>query len=225
MCQPEICAALSFAAQAVNPNEDDAKALNKALKWQIDNSKRGLTFVKLEEDFEVSVFVDSSFANNKDYTSQLGTVIAIKDKKGNTNIVHYNSIKAKRVVRSVLNAELQGLLLGFDIGACIKKTYEILFNRYIPLTVYTDSKSLYDCVIRLGMTLEKRMMIDVMVIRDAYEERELTEIKWITGDTNPADSMTKIKCNDALKDLIDTNMIKVSVKEWVDRPLPKSLNN
>lgn len=35
-----------------------------------------------------------------------------------------------------------------DIGACIKKTYEKLFNRHIPLAVFTDSKSLYDCVIR-----------------------------------------------------------------------------
>lgn len=123
-------------------------------------------------------------------------------------------------MRSVLNAELQGLLLGFDMGACLKKTYEILFNRDIPLVVYTDSKSLYDdCVIRLGMTLEKRMMIDVMVIRDAYEERELTEIKWIAGNTNPADSMTKIKANDALKKIIDTNFIDITIKEWVMRPV------
>ncbi|KHJ31072.1 hypothetical protein EV44_g1755 [Erysiphe necator] len=173
MCQPEVCAALSLAAQAINPNMDDAKALNKALQWQIENPKRGLTFINIEEDFEVLVFVASSFANNKDYTSQLGTIIAIKDKTGHINIIHYNSIKAKRVVRSVLNAELQGLPLGFDMGACIKKTYEKIFKKNIPLVVYTDSKSLYDCVIRLGMTLDKRMMIDVMVIRDAYEEREL----------------------------------------------------
>ncbi|KHJ34667.1 hypothetical protein EV44_g3790 [Erysiphe necator] len=108
--------------QVINPNMDDAKALNKALQWQIENPKRGLTFIKIEEDFEVSVFVDSSFANNKDYTSQLGTIIAIKDKTRHINIIHFNSIKAKRVVRSVLNAELQGLLLGFDMGVCIKKT-------------------------------------------------------------------------------------------------------
>lgn len=69
------------------------------------------------------------------------------------------------------------------------------------------------------MTLEKRMMMDVMVIRDAYEERELTEINWITGDTNPADSMMKIKCNDVLKKLINTSFIEVAVKGWVDRPL------
>ncbi|KAI1007193.1 hypothetical protein K3495_g1026 [Podosphaera aphanis] len=190
--QPELCTAHSFAAQAINPNAEDTKELNKTIKWQMENSKRGLTFVKIEENFEVAVFVVSSYANNKDYTSQLGTIITIRDTIGNVNIVRYNSVKARRVVRSVLNAELQSLLLGFDMGACIKKTYEQIYNRHIPLEIYTDSKSLYDCVIRLGTTLEKRMMIDVMVIRDAYEEREITEIKWIAGDTNPADSMTML---------------------------------
>ncbi|POS87231.1 hypothetical protein EPUL_002747 [Erysiphe pulchra] len=79
-------------------------------------------------------------------------------------------------------------------------------------------ESLYDCVIRLSMTLEKRMMIDVMVIRDAYEERELTEIKWVVRDTNPADSMTKIKAYNALKNMINTNFIDITINEWVMRP-------
>ncbi|KAI0994039.1 hypothetical protein K3495_g14143 [Podosphaera aphanis] len=219
MCQPEVCAALSFAAQAINPNAEDTKELNKTIKWQMENSKRGLTFAKIEENFKVAVFVDSSYAN-KYYTSQLGTIITIRDTIGNVNIVHYNSVKARRVVRSVLNAELRSLLLGFDMGACIKKTYEQIYNRHIPLVIYTDSKSLYDCVIRLGTTLEKHMMIDVMVIRGAYEEREITEIKWIAGDTNPADSMTKVKGNNnALKTLIDTNFMDITIKEWVMRPL------
>lgn len=35
MCQPEASFDLSFAAQVTNPQDEDAKALNKRLQWQI----------------------------------------------------------------------------------------------------------------------------------------------------------------------------------------------
>jgi hypothetical protein len=38
VCQPEASFDLSFAAQVINPAEDDAKYLNKRLSWQIKNA-------------------------------------------------------------------------------------------------------------------------------------------------------------------------------------------
>ncbi len=60
-------------------------------------------------------------------------------------------------------------------------------------------------------------MIDLMCLRQAYERREITEIKWINGESNPADAMTKSKPCPALKNLIDTNKIDLQVMEWVER--------
>jgi hypothetical protein len=40
---------------------------------------------------------------------------------------------------------------------------------------------------------EKRLMIDVMCLRQAYERRLITDVKWIDGKANPADAMTKGK--------------------------------
>ena len=60
-------------------------------------------------------------------------------------------------------------------------------------------------------------MIDVMCLRQAYERREIAEVKWIKGDTNPADAMTKSKPSNALKNLIETNTIRLDVEEWVER--------
>ena len=57
--------------------------------------------------------------------------------------------------------------------------------------------------------LNKRLMIDVMCLRQAYERRQITEVKWINGDTNPADAMTKGKPCTALSQLIDTNQVKL----------------
>ena len=56
-----------------------------------------------------------------------------------------------------------------------------------------------------------------MCLRQSYERREIAEIKWIDGNTNPADAMTKTKPCQALKDLINTNMVNLQVTEWVER--------
>ena len=107
---------------------------------------------------------------------------------------------------------------GFDTGAAIKSTIEnILQLGQLPITLCTDSKSLYDCLVKLGTTQEKRLMVDLMCLRQSYERREIAEIKWIDGNSNPADAMTKSKPCQALKDLIDTNTVNLRVTEWVER--------
>ncbi|KAI0996248.1 hypothetical protein K3495_g11933 [Podosphaera aphanis] len=55
----------------------------------------------------------------------------------------------------------------------------------VPIIICTDSFSLYECLIKLGTTKEKRPMIDIMVIRESYEHRELAEIRWINGKKQP----------------------------------------
>jgi hypothetical protein len=60
-------------------------------------------------------------------------------------------------------------------------------------------------------------MIDILCLRQSYERREIAEVKWIDGNSNPADSMTKSKASGALKALIDTNRVNLVVQEWVER--------
>jgi hypothetical protein len=140
MCQPEASFDLSYAVQVINPNEKDAKLLNKQLQWQIENSARGLTFVKLDiSTLRLIVFTDSSFANNKDLSSQIGHVIVMADSSNRANIIHWSSTKCKRVTRSVLASELHAIAHGFDIGAAIKATVELQLNISLPLVLCTDS--------------------------------------------------------------------------------------
>ena len=217
VCQPEAAFDLSSAAQTTNPTEIDATALNKRLRWQKENRTRGLNFVRINLDFaKIVVFTDSSFANNKDYSSQIGYVVVMTDGK-HANIVHWQSIKCKRVTRSVLASELYAMAFGFDQGATIKATTESILNRQVPLIMCTDSRSLYDCLVKLGTTHEKRLMIDIMCLRQSYEQKEISEIRWIDGKKNPADAMTKGKACQALKDLIDTNTVDIEPMEWVER--------
>ena len=108
---------------------------------------------------------------------------------------------------------------GFDIAAAIKSTIDKVLQFDLPLVICIDSRSLYECIVKLGTTQEKRLMIDLMCLRQAYERREIAEVKWISGDTNPADSMTKCKPSSALKRLLESNTVELEVVEWVERQI------
>jgi len=219
--QPEAAFDLSAAAQVTDPLKEDFTKLNKRLAWQTENATRGLRFVPLNlatDSLRLLVFTDSSFANNPDYSSQIGYVIVLADNKDQANILHWSSVKCKRITRSVLASELYGMAHGFDTGIAIKTTVEkILGLEKLPLAVYTDSKSLYECLVKLGTTQEKRLMVDILCLRQAYERRQIMEIIWIDGNSNPADAMTKSKPCQALRDLINTNKVKLETTGWVER--------
>ena len=89
----------------------------------------------------------------------------------------------------------------------------------ILLIIYTDSYSLYECLIKLGTTNKKRLIINIIALRQLYERREITEIRWINGNDNPADAFTKAAPNRALERFINTNELSIRVEGSVQRPL------
>jgi hypothetical protein len=123
------------------------------------------------------------------------------------------------VIRSVLVVELYAMIHDFDVGSVLKAILTKMLDVFISLTLVTDSKSLYDCLIRLKITVEKRLMIDVMALRQSYERREIIEMKWIDESNNSADSMIKtvFKASSALRQVIDINRIRLDSIEWVKR--------
>ncbi|TVY42637.1 hypothetical protein LOCC1_G007602 [Lachnellula occidentalis] len=110
-----------------------------------------------------------------------------------------SSTKSKRVTRSSLALEIYGMVAGVDMGIVIsvmlKHITEELGLPPIETVVCTDLYSLYECLVKLGTTKEKRLMIDIMSLRESYEERELYEIRWINGKDNLLDVMTKTNPN------------------------------
>ena len=131
------------------------------------------------------------------------------------NVLHWSLTKCKRVTRVVLALELYAMTAGIDMAISISTTLNLIMEQLgltpIPTVICTDSFSLYECMVKLGTTKEKRLMIDIMAIRQSYERRELLEIRWITSDTNPADIMTKSTANKSLKSLVSTNHLNIKV--------------
>jgi hypothetical protein len=236
ICQPEASYDLSVAAQQQDPTEEDVKLLNKRLQWQIDNTDRGINYIPLDlATAKLFVFVDGSFANNKDLSSQIGYLIVLANETSGTvestfkfkgNLIHWSSTKSKRVTRSVLASEIYGMVGGVDMAIAISSTVNMIKRQLtqnsdlqanIQIVICTDSYSLYECLVKLGTTKEKRLMIDIMALRQSYERRELQEIRWISGSDNPADTMTKSTPNKALAKLLDTNEVEVKMEGWVRR--------
>jgi hypothetical protein len=56
-----------------------------------------------------------------------------------------------------------------------------------------------------------------MCLYQLYKHREITEVKWINGDSNPADLIIKGKASTAFKRLINANYLKLQAIEWVER--------
>ena len=110
---------------------------------------------------------------------------------------------------------------GFDIGAVLSSTLRLITSQLelpsIPLIICTDSYSLYECLIKLGTTKEKRLMIDIMSLHQSYERWEIHEVQWINGNDNPADAMTKANPNKALERFVESNKLTIRVEGYVDR--------
>jgi len=51
------------------------------------------------------------------------------------------------------------------MSGLVKSIIDKVLEIEVPLIIYTDSKSLYECLVKLGTTREKRLMIDVMCLR------------------------------------------------------------
>ena len=84
----------------------------------MQNIERGLNYIPLDlSTAKLFVYVDASFANNKDLSSQIGFMILLANEitaagsfTMTGNIIHWSSTKCKRVTRSVLASEIYALL-------------------------------------------------------------------------------------------------------------------
>lgn len=108
------------------------------------------------------------------------------------------------------------MIYEFDVRAGLKSTIECILEQSMPMILNMNSKSLYNCLVKLGTTQEKCLMIDIMCLRQFYERQEIMEIRLIDDDSNSAAVMTKAKLYHALQELINTNTINIKTSSWVE---------
>jgi hypothetical protein len=124
--------------------------------------------------------VNASFANNPDLSSQMGYVIVLGNERVTKesfefigNIIHWFFVKCKRITRSVLASKVYAMAEGVDIAVVIGTTINRIIAKLgapsVFIVVCTDFLFFYECFVKLGTIKEKRLIINIMVIRQAYE--------------------------------------------------------
>lgn len=69
-------------------------------------------------------------------------------------------------------------------------------GRNVELEALVDSKTLFNFIAKDGSTVERRLKIDVMALRQSYENVELHRLAWIQVSDNPADALKKCVLSD-----------------------------
>lgn len=136
------------------------------------------------------VFINRSFANNKDQSSQICYVIILANEYSyaNTNeftikgnIIYQFLTKYRHMTQSLLATKIYGIVNGFDLGFVIKQMLTTICKRIdlakLLLILCTDPYLLCLCLVQLRKTSEKQLMIDIVTLRQLYEGREIDEIK------------------------------------------------
>jgi hypothetical protein len=217
---PKICCAVNMAAQVTEKSFTIQKIndLNKVIKHLKTYPSQVLRFHKLvKASLKLKVYAYSSFANNGDFTSQLGYNILLTDKTDQCNISHYSSHKSRLVTRSVLGGELYAFADAFDFAFTLKHDLQVMLCQIIPLTILTDSKSLFDVITKSSSTFERRLMIDITAVRSAYNDQELSIVGLVRTKYNPADAFTKLGSREALNTIIQTRICNLPIDQWVIR--------
>ena len=216
--RPDIAFSVSRSS-AVTSNtfqSNHIRDINRVIKHLKKTKYRSLRFPKLDQDsLRITTHSDASFSNNDDNSSQIRFIILLSDATNNCAILRYSSYKSRRIARSSMAAETFAFADAFDAAYAIKFDLEKLLNKSIPLLMLTDSKALFDVITRSKYTTEKRLMIDIAAVRQAYNEKEINNIALIKSEFNPADGLTKLACNEALKQLLETHKISHPVEQYV----------
>lgn len=104
----------------------------------------------------------------------------------------------------------------FDVAYSLKHDMQRIMRKRVPITIFTDSLSLFDVTSKATTTLEKRLMIDIESVREAYVNRELEKLGFIRTQHNPAIAFTKIVNCKALDDALN-GKLEHPIEQWIDR--------
>jgi hypothetical protein len=67
-------------------------------------------------------------------------------------------------------------------------------------------------LVRLSITKEKHLIINIIALWQSYKRQKLFKIQWINSQNNLVDMMMKANLNKALEMFININTLRVQVK-------------
>ena len=147
----------------------------------------------------IIVFCDASFANLPDKGSQGAHIIFLVDNSGRYCVLNWQSRRIRRVVNSTIAAECLAALDAAEtsvlICATLKEYIDPTSELHVPISVMCDNKSLVEAIHSSTMVENKRLQIDISVLRDMLQNQEINELRWISTSMQVANPLTKTGCS------------------------------
>ncbi len=216
--RPDIAYLVSHLARFTKEtfNAKSIRLYNKAVKYLRETRHIELLYPRLDaRTLRLVCYTDGGYSNTSDGKGQVGFVIALADGENRCAILAYVSRKSRRVVKSSTSIEALAFAEGFDHVFAIKADLVTIIKKSIPLIMLTDSEILFNTLTRRKTTTERRLMLDLRIARSAYSEREISNIALIASEHNPADALTKLNPNSALRKIMDTGKISHPIRQYV----------
>ena len=170
----------------------DLLRLNKLVKWiQQESYRIAFRALKSLEGCTLECYSDASFANLNDSSSQGGFVIFMQDSRGVRCPVQWQSRKVRRVVKSTLAAETLALLDCAEAAVYIAKMLNEIVKCEIKVNCIVDNKSLCDALYSSHVLEDRRLRIDLAVLRNMLDREEINRVSWVATSVQLADCLTK----------------------------------
>ena len=142
------------------------------------------------------VFADASLGNLPETKHSVrGYLIFLTDGEV-AHLITWSSNKVKRVVHSIFGAETIGCIDGVGMAIYTRQLlsemlYKDTTSQLIPIDVLTDSKQVYDNVMKSSPATEKRLALDIAELQEAVQTGEVRNLIWIPTKKMLADCLTK----------------------------------
>ena len=192
--QPDLLfSCCELASLLKNATVNDMTKANKVLK-NLCNKDIKVRTRKLEYgNFKFISYSDASSANLKDGGSQGGHVIFLAD---NTSLqllpIAWQSQRIKRVVKSALAAGVLSLVEAAESCFWLQNLLnEISGMEKLNIECKTYSQSVLNAVHSMTALLDKRLRVDVAILREMIGKGEIEKVTWVPNKDQLADCLTK----------------------------------
>ena len=144
------------------------------------------------EKLKIICYSDASLGNLSSGKSVGGHVIFLLGENGSVCPVSWKTRVLRRVVRSTISAETSAMIDALDNAYFLSRMVsEILQVRSVPIMAYTDNESMCRNVHSTTMAEERRLRIDLAIIKQMLHNKELSDLQWIPSKDQLADCLTK----------------------------------
>ena len=197
--------------------------LNDVLQY-IQNNPATLRFPRLEKSsLRALMYADLSGSIQTPREKRvMGFVTFLTDATHKIAPINWCSRIPRKVCRSPGAGEAQALADGTIQAIYDVRVIQELFYQRVPLSIFTDSKCVFDACVSFRPTADLRALSDILVVRDSLARCEIEEINWIDTKQNPADGLTKSpftarKNNGVLTRCLSTGYLDTTVRASVTR--------